>query len=293
MSGTHEAPGNLDKNLKIGLVLNTTFTIFEFIAGLLTGSLALISDSAHNLTDSLALIISLVSNKVSQKGANAEKTYGYGRASILGALINALILLGVALYIFYEAYKRIQNPPVVQGGYIAVVAIIGVAINAFIASLYFKNRSDLNAKSVFLNMATDALAQLGTVIAGILIVFTGLHIIDPLISVLIGIMLLYSGWNVIKDTLQILLEGVPEGVNMQAIKEAMLKTSMVKNVDDLHIWAISSQYAALSCHLVIEECDLEKSMKIVEGIKQELREKFHIEHATIETELVECPPDSK
>lgn len=283
----------LDRNLKIGLVLNTTFTVFEFAAGLLTGSLALISDSAHNLTDSLALVISLLSNRISQKGANAKNSYGYGRVSILGALINAFILLGVAIYIFYEAYKRIQNPPVVQGGYIAIVAVIGVAVNAFIASLYFKNKQDLNAKSIFLNMATDALAQLGTVIAGILIILTGLHIIDPLISILIGVLLLYSGWNVIKDALQVLLEGVPEGVNMQAIKETMLKTPLVKNVDDLHIWAISSQYAALSCHLVIEECDLDKSMKIVEQIKKELREKFHIEHATIETELIECPPDSK
>ena len=189
--------------------------------------------------------------------------------------------------------KGFKNPPVVQGRYIAIVAVIGIAVNAFIASLYFKNKSDLNANSIFMNMATDALAQFGTVVAGVLIIFTGLHIIDPLISIIIGIMLLYSGWSVVKAALQVLLEGVPEGVSIQAIKEAMLKTPLVKNVDDLHIWAISSQYAALSCHLVIEECDLDKSMKIVNDIKQELKEKFHIEHATIETELIECPPNAK
>lgn len=282
---------NVDKNLKIGIALNTGFTIFEFITGFLSGSLALVSDAAHNLTDSFSLVIALSANKIAKREADIEKTYGYGRATILAALVNGVILILLALYIFYESYQRIMHPHEVEGGIVAVVAFLGALTNSYNAVLFLKNRDDLNIRSAFLGMAFDALASLGALVAGLIILFTKQTIADPLASILIGVLLIFSAWGVVKDALHVLLEGVPEGANMQAIKEAMLKVPLVKNVDDLHIWAISSQYAALSCHLVIEECDLDKSMQIVNGIKQELKEKFHIEHATIETELVECLPE--
>jgi len=292
MSETHDA-SNLDKNLKTGLILNSGFTIFEFIVGTLSGSLALISDAGHNLTDSLSILISIFGNRIAQRKANPEHSYGYGRASILTAFVNAFILITLALYIFYEAAHRIySHPREVQGTTIMIVAAVGIVVNGTIAYILSKNKKDLNVRSTFVNMAMDVVALVGTLIAGFLIVITKQSIIDPIISIFIGIMLIYGAWGVARDAIHIMLEGVPIGIDVKKVKEAIMKTAKVKNVDDMHIWAISSQYAALSCHIVIEDCDLEKSTQLVKQLKTELRERFNIEHATIETELVECPPNT-
>ena len=289
MSGSHEAPPNLDNKLKVGFLLNTSFTIFEFFIGFLSGSLALISDAAHNLTDSLSLLVSFFATKISKKGANADKTFGYGRATVLAALINSLILLGLAVYIFTEAYQRFQDPQPVQGGLVVIVALVGIAINGSIDYLFFKSRGDLNIRSAFLNMALDTLASVGALLAGLIIVLTGKTFVDPFISVIIGCMLLYSGWSVIRSALHLLFEGVPEGTDIPAIQKAILTTPGVKGMDDLHVWALSTTGAALSCHLVIKESSLQDSIALKEKVKQMLSTKFHIEHATIETELTEGP----
>ncbi len=289
MSSNHEAPENLDNKLKLGLVLNTGFTIFEFFIGFLSGSLALISDAAHNLTDSMSLLVSFFATKISRREANIDKTYGYGRATVLAALINALILLGLAVYIFIEAYKRFQDPQPVEGGLVMIVAFVGILINGSIAYLFFKSRGDLNIRSAFLNMAMDALASVGALVAGLIIVLTGKTFIDPFISIIIGLMLLYSGWSVVKDALHVLLEGTPEGTDISKIKEGILQMPSVTGLDDLHVWALSTTSAALSCHLIIKDCSLKESLIVKENVKQMLSEKFHIEHATIETELTEGP----
>lgn len=289
MGGNHEAAENLDNKLKLGLFLNTGFTIFEFIIGIFSGSLALVSDAAHNLTDSMSLLVSFFATKIAGREANTDKTYGYGRATVLAALINALILLGLAFYIFIEAYKRFQNSQPVEGGLVMIVAFIGILINSSVAYLFFKSRGDLNIRSAFLNMAMDALASVGALIAGLIIVLTGKTFVDPFISIIIGIMLLYSGWSIVKDALHVLLEGVPEGVDAQKIKQAICRTPGVTELDDLHVWALSTTSAALSCHLVIKDCTLQESLAVKENVKQMLSEKFHIEHATIETELTVGP----
>lgn len=294
MSGTHEAPENLDKNLKIGLLINSVFTIFEFVVGILSGSLALVSDAGHNLTDSLSIIISLIANKASKRVANEEHSYGYGRVTIMAALLNANILVLLALYIFYEAYHRIlshEHP--VEGTTIIIVAIIGVIANGSIAFLLNKNKKDLNVRSTFINIALDAVALVFTLLAGILIVITKATIIDPIISIFIGLMLLYGGWGVVKDAFHILIEGIPEGIDVKKVKETICNVPGVKGIDDLHIWALSSHYAALSCHVIITPCTLQESIKLTEKIKDELHEKFDIEHATLETELTEGPHDKE
>ncbi|OGE17961.1 hypothetical protein A2769_01990 [Candidatus Daviesbacteria bacterium RIFCSPHIGHO2_01_FULL_37_27] len=291
MSEIHTAK-NLDNKIKLGLVLNFGFTLFEFGVGIFSGSLALISDAGHNLTDSLSLVIAFFGNKVAKREANEEHTYGYGRATIITALINALLLLGLSIFIFYEAYKRILNPEPVEGFLVAIVALIGMTMNVGVAFLFRNEKQDLNIRSAYINMLFDALASGGALLAGILIVVTKLTIFDSLISIIIGLLLIRSGWSLVKKALHVLLEGVPEGINMEKVKKAIINhNAMIKAVDDLHIWAISSQYAALSCHVVIEDCDLEKSTRLVKQIKEELHQKFNIEHATIETELVECPPE--
>ncbi len=293
MSGNHEAPENLDNKLKLGLILNSGFTVIEFTAGILSGSLALISDAGHNLTDSLTLLISFVANKIAKRKANVEHTYGYGRATILAALINGLILFLLAIYIFYEAYHRFQNPQPVEGGIVMIVAFFGICINTSIALLFRSNKGDLNIRSAYTNMLFDALASVGALLAGLLIIVTKQPIFDSLISIVIGVFLLRGSWSVVRAAMHVLLEGVPEGMDIGKVKETILKNESIKNVDDLHIWAISSHSAAMSCHIVIEDCSLEESTEIVSGIKRELKEYFHIEHATIETELVACPPEKQ
>lgn len=292
MSSSHDT-ARINTHLKMGIILNTAFTIFEFMIGLFSGSLALMSDAGHNLTDALSLLISLFANKVATRKANEEATYGYGRATIIAAFINALILIILALYIFSEAYQRILNPHPVTGLTIILVAIVGIIVNGSVAMLFKKDKADLNVKSVFINMALDVVALVGTLIAGVLIIFTKSPIVDPIISIFIGILLLYSAWEVVKDALHILLEGVPDGIELAHVKEVIKGVNTyIKDVDDLHIWGISSQYAAMSCHIIIKNCSLEKSMEIVKEIKAKLKISCHITHATIETELLECPPDA-
>lgn len=290
MSASHETT-NLDHKLKLGLVLNTAFTLFEFSVGILSGSLALISDAGHNLTDSLSLLIAFFAQKIAKREANLDHSYGYGRATILAALLNGVILVVLAFYIFYEAWKRIMQPEPVEGGLVMAVAFVGIIINGSIALLFRKNTGDLNIRGAYINMFYDALASVGALLAGFLMVVTKLSIFDSAISILIGILLVRSSWEVIRAALHVLLEGVPEGLNVAKVKEAILNTPQIKNVDDLHVWAISSQYAALSCHIVIENCDLDESTQLVKQVKNILHEKFQIEHATIETELRECPPN--
>ncbi len=293
MSGSHEVPPNLDNKLKIGFLLNSSFTIFEFFIGFLSGSLALISDAAHNLTDSLSLLVSYIATKVAKKTANSNKTYGYGRATVLAALINSLILLSLAVYIFSEAYQRFQDPQPVEGGLVVIVALVGIAINGSIAYLFFKSRGDLNIRSAFLNMTLDALASVGALTAGVIILLTGNTLADPLISILIGCMLLYSGWSVIKSALHLLFDGVPEGTDIPAIQKAILATPGVKSMDDLHIWALSTTSAALSCHLVVKDSSLKDSIALKDTVKKMLSERFNIEHATIEVELTTGPHDGE
>lgn len=293
MSGQHETPPNLDSKLKLGFILNSGFTILEFFIGIISGSLALVSDAAHNLTDSLSLLVSYFATKVAKRQASEDKTYGYGRATVLAAVINSLILLGLAVFIFSEAFKRFQDPQPVEGGLVMIVAFVGIVINGSIAYLFFKSRGDLNIRSAFLNMALDALASVGALVAGFIILLTGNTLADPIISVIIGCMLLYSGWSVIKTALHLLFEGVPEGTDIYAIREAVLAVPGVKSMDDLHIWALSTTSAAFSCHLVIDDCSLQESVLLKNNVKRMLSEKFSIEHATIEIELTAGPHDNE
>lgn len=290
MSGNHSIPANLGNKLKLGLFLNTGFTIFEFTVGIFSGSLALTSDAGHNLTDSLSLLIAFFAQKIASREVNLNHSYGYGRATILAALLNGLILVLLAFYIFYEAWRRIMQTEPVQGDIVMAVAFVGILINGSIALLFRKNTGDLNIRGAYINMFYDTLASVGALLAGFLIIVTKLSVFDSLISILIGTLLLRSSWSVVREAMHVLLEGVPEGTDLAKVKTAILNVPKIKNVDDLHIWAISSHLAALSCHIVIEDCDLEESTRIVKSVKEGLRNTFNIEHATIETELTECPP---
>src|SRR5574338_143498 len=189
MSSEHKTLTNLDNKLKLGLVLNTGFTILEFSAGIFSGSLALISDSGHNLTDSLSLLIAFFANKIAKREANIDHSYGYGRATILAAFLNGLILVLLAGYIFYEALGRLMHPESVAGNLVMIVAFVGILVNGSIALLFRKDTKDLNVRGTYINMFYDTLASVGTLLAGLLIILTKQTIFDSLIGILIGVLL--------------------------------------------------------------------------------------------------------
>jgi len=281
---------NLNKKLQVSMLANTAFAVLEIIVGLVSGSLALISDAAHNLTDSLSILIAFIGQKIANRPATAEHTFGYGKATILTALINSLLLIAVAGYIFYEAYQKILHPVPVKGGLIILVAGIGILVNGGIAAMFLKDRNNLNMKGVLLNMAFDTLVSIGAVFAGLVILLTGKTMADPIISIAIGVMLIYGSIQIVNQGVHILLEGVPENIKTDEVLAAIQSMPAVKNVHDLHIWSMASQKPALSCHILAEHYDLAKNVELIKQIKLALEKQFQISHATIEVELEPCPP---
>lgn len=283
----HDTDGN-DGAIKFGLVLNTAFTIVEFIFGMLTGSLALIADAAHNLTDTFTLTVSFAANRLARREANDSKTFGYGRATILAALLNASVMLAVAAFIVFEAIQRLGHPQSIEGGVVAFIAFIGILVNGSIAIVLSKNRKDLNMRSAFIDMSFDALSSLGAMVAGLVIWLTGITWIDSAVGLVIAALLVYNTLKILREAVQILLEGTPKDLDVSAITQAITDTNKVLSVDDMHVWAIRSGYNALSCHIAIDEADLKDSRNIVELVKTRLRKDYDIQHATVEVELEDC-----
>lgn len=287
MSHNHENTNN-DGSIKFGLVLNTLYTIVEFAFGIFTGSLALIADASHNLTDTFTLTVSFFANRLAKREANERKSYGYGRATILAALLNASVMIGVAAFITIEAMRRLQNPVAIEGGIVAVVASVGIVVNGSIAYVLSKNRRDLNMRSAFVDMAFDALSSLAAVVSGLVILFTGVRYIDTIVGLFIAALLLYNTLKILREAVDILLESTPKGLDVAAVTQAIADTDKVQQVDDMHVWAIRSGYNALSCHIVIDETELQSSRDIVETVKAKLRKDYDVQHATIEVELEDC-----
>ena len=287
MSTQHKQE-NSNGSIKFGLVLNSLYTVVEFGFGLFTGSLALIADATHNLTDTFTLGVSYTANRIAAREANESKTYGYGRATILAALLNASVMIAVAIFITFEAVQRLRNPVEIDGAVVAAVALVGVAVNGSIAYILSKNRKDLNMYSAYIDMSFDALSSLGAVVAGLIMIFTDIQYIDTVVGLLIAFLLLYNTLKILKEAVQILLEGTPKDLNITAITQAITDTPNVIKVDDMHVWAIRSGYNALSCHIVIDEKQLSESRAVVEEIKKRLRKDHNIQHATIEVEFEDC-----
>lgn len=285
MSHNH---GNNDGNIKFGIILNSIYTVVEFCFGIFTGSLALIADATHNLTDTFTLSVSYFANKLAKRDANSRKTYGYGRVTILAALLNSSVMLAVAIFIVYEAVQRLNNPQSIEGGIVALVATAGIIVNGSIAFVLYKSRKDLNMRSAFIDMAFDALSSLGAVVAGLIILLTGIQWVDTIVGFIIAALLVYNTIKILYEAVHILLEGTPSDVDIDAITLAIVSNDKVISVDDMHIWAIRSGYNALSCHIVVDKINIKDSCNIISTIKNSLRKDFNINHATIEVELENC-----
>jgi cobalt-zinc-cadmium efflux system protein len=286
----HSAAGMSEGRLKLSLLLTFGFVVLEFIVGLRAHSLALVSDSGHNLTDGLALALSWYALWIARKPANPQRTYGYHRVGILAALANAMTLMGIAAFIFIEAFHLFLHPASIQSVPMIAVALLAVLLNTGIAlGLRGGAAHDVNLRSAYIHMAGDALSAVGVVVAGIAVHYTGWVYADPLVSVLIGLFIVYSSWGIVRETINILLEGTPNGLNVAAMAAEMQAVPGVQDVHDLHVWAIADGMNALSCHVNVVETDSFDAARVVRDIKALLSDRYQVRHSTIETECSDCP----
>ncbi|MED3552500.1 cation diffusion facilitator family transporter [Cytobacillus praedii] len=287
---SHGHTGN-KKALFLSFLLIASFMIVEVVGGLLTNSLALLSDAGHMLSDAAALGLSLFAIKLGERKASSSKTYGYKRFEIIAAALNGLTLIVISVYIFYEAFQRFWNPPEVLSGGMLIISTIGLLINIVAAWILMRGdkEENLNVRSAFLHVIGDMLGSVGAIIAALLMIFFGWGIADPIASVIVAILILISGWRVMKESFHILMEGTPANLEMDKVKSSLLKIPGVKEVHDMHIWSITSGMPMLSCHMVIEGEGVHDT--ILHRAQTILHDDFEIEHSTIQIEKIEhgCP----
>ena len=268
----------------VGIFSNLAYVIIQIIVGLRINSLSLLSDAGHNFLDVGALALSLLAFKLNKAKTSDKYTYGYKKSSVLISLFNAVVLLISIGAIGYEAIFRFQNPQPIQGLTIAIVSAIGILVNGISAMLFFKDKEkDVNIKSAFLHLMSDALVSLALVIGGILIHYTHLYWIDPVLSLLVCCVIITSTWGLLKESFRLSLDGVPSNVNIQTIKEVALKTKGIIAINHLHVWAISTTQNALTARIIINEIETLQSVHTIkEALKHELLH-HNIHHITIET----------
>jgi cobalt-zinc-cadmium efflux system protein len=275
--------------VKLALIFTVALVALEFVTGHLAGSLALISDAWHNLSDVPTLILSWVALYLEQKPPNHEKTFGYQRAGVLAAFVNALILMAVALYLCFEGYERIIRPVPVAAGVMVVVGVIALVINGGISLALAGGRRDLNLRAVFIHNLGDALSNLAIIAGAWLIRHTNQPFIDPLLAFLIAGMILWTAIAVMVESINILLESTPKGMTLAAVANAMLGVDGVREVHDVHIWSLGSRSHALSCHVQILDMPTSESERIGQRICEVLASEFGITHSTIQFEHTHPP----
>jgi cobalt-zinc-cadmium efflux system protein len=280
--------GSPTRVLTISLGVTLAYIILLVIAGMRAHSLALLSEAGHNLSDFLALLLSLVAVYFQSRPANSSKTYGYHRAGVLVALVNATSLVGVSFFIFYEAFRRLQHPEHVHASIMMWVAGAGVVMNGAIALLLYRSGGDVNIRSALLHEVGDTLSTAAVIAGAWAILATGNYWIDSVLSVAIGVLILWSGFGIVRETLNILLEGTPRGMKLEKIASAIREVEGVNDVHDLHVWSIGSETHALSCHISIEDIPPSVSERILREVKERLHHHFRIDHTTIQFEHVVC-----
>ena len=283
----HSAAGKNKKRLAIVLALTSAYLVAEVIGGLLTHSLALLADAGHMLTDVAGLILALLAIRFAERPATPERTYGYYRIEILAALVNAVVLIGISLYILYEAYERFRHPPEVQSGGMLAVALVGLVVN--IAGIYLlKSASEesLNMKGAYFEVLSDMLTSIGVIAAGIIMLTTGWYYADPIISAGIGVFILPRTWMLLRDAVGVLLEGTPHDVNLAALRESIRTVEGVADVHDLHVWSLTSGMNAMSVHAVL--ADNGRHDEVLAAVQQRITSEFKIAHATVQVESKGC-----
>ncbi len=277
--------------LKFGIIFTSFILVIEIIGGIFSNSLALLSDAGHVSADIIALSLSWYGVRQAERPSTSGMTFGYHRVGVIVALVNAVSIFAIAAVIFWEAYQRWQQPPEVNSWLMLVVAVVGLSVNVFVAFwLRQEQRINLNVRSAFWHALGDALASVGVIIGGVLILLTGQFVIDPIISVLIGGIIVVSAWQIFKEGIRVLLEATPSQVDVNEMVNALKQLPGVKDVHDVHAWSISPEIRAMSCHVLIDDVATSEAAKIRQRIEGVLAERFHIDHSAIQMECDECNP---
>ncbi len=272
--------------LWLALLLTSAFVLAEAIAAWFAHSLALFSDACHNFADAAALGFSWYALWIAQKPSHTGMTYGYHRVGILAALVNAVSLVVIALAIFWEAVHRWSHQEPINGWLMIWVAVVAVGLNATIGFwLHAGAKHDLNIRSAYLHMIGDALSAFGVVLAGLVVVFSGVAVADPVASILIGGLILWSSWGVLKESVNVLLEGTPVGLDMSAVENSIAAVPGVLNVHDLHVWTVGPGVIACSCHVLVAEQTIREGQQILKSVVDELGHRFGISHTTVQVEV--------
>jgi cobalt-zinc-cadmium efflux system protein len=270
------------------LLLTSAFLVVEVVGGIWTGSLALLADAGHMLADVGGLVLSLLAVWFARRPPTAANTYGYYRMEILAALANGVVLFGVAAVVLYEAYRRIWAPPEVLPGPMLLIAVVGLSVNlAGMWLLHGGAQESLNVRGAYLEVASDALSSIGVIVAAVVIRTTGLALVDPLVSAGIGLFIVPRTWGLLRQAIHILMEGVPPHLDPREIEAAMQTEHGVRAVHDLHIWTLTSGREALSAHVLVE--DLSDGQHVLGDLQTLLRQRFGIEHVTIQLESDRSP----
>ena len=282
----------LSRKLIIATAATALFVVAQLVAGYAANSLALIGDAIHNVTDTFALLLALAAVRLQRRPATQEKTYGYHRAGILAAFINAATLAALTVFIFIEAVDRFRNPAAVNDVAMMATAIAGIMLNAAITfSLRREGRADVNIRSAVMHMLGDAISSVGIVIAAILIRTTGVQQWDPAISVLIGILILWSSWGILKESVNLLLEGTPSGIDPSVVTQSIGTISGILGIHHLHIWALGPSMPALSAHLMVGDVPVKSTSRILDDVNALLLRDYGIRHTTIQFEFTSCAAD--
>ena len=295
---THQGPrrgrpaGGYQGPLFIALGITTVVMITEFVGGLLANSLALLSDAAHMLADILALLLSIVAFRFSSKSPTNRTTFGFYRLEIFAAQINGGILVFLSLFIFYEAYLRLLQPEPIKSLLMMIVAAIGLLANAASAlALHKSSRKNLNVKAAFLHIMGDLFSSAAVIIGGIVIYVTGWFAVDPILSIMIGLIILKGAYGVVKETAAVLLEAVPNHINLENLIREVEALEGVESFHDVHVWTITSGLYTLSGHVQIQDQRISESTQIMESVKAYLAQRYHIDHTTLQFECEACAPD--
>lgn len=284
---------SIQGKFRFAVIFTGIVLVFEIVFGVLTNSLALLSDAAHVFADIFSLVMSWFAIYLSVRAATGKHTYGYHRAEVLAAFFNGISLLAIVVWIFYEAIQRFIGAPEVKSLPMLIAASIGLVANLIIVWIFRgESHENLNVRSAVLHVVGDALSSVAVIIGGVIMLITRWYIVDAILSCLIGFIILIGAWRVVRDSVHILLEGSPKNISAQAIAQSLLPLKSVKDVHDVHVWSICSHYKSLTAHVLIDEKDVPAMQDILHKINTILRDKFGIRHSTIQLETVGYPEDA-
>jgi cobalt-zinc-cadmium efflux system protein len=289
MEHQHEHIPSAGNKLKYSIILSLTIFAAEVIGGLFSNSLALLSDAGHVFADIIALGLSWYGVRQAERPSNSRMTFGYHRIGVIVAIVNAMTIFIIAAVILYEAYNRFRQPPEVDSQLMLIIALVGLSANLLVTWwLRREQRHNINVRSAFWHAAGDALASVGVIAGGAVMILTGQFLVDPIISVFISLIILYAAWSIFREGVRVILEATPRDVDVLAMISALKQLPGVKDVHDVHVWSITPELRAMNGHVLIEDISISQAADIRSNVEKVVREQFHVEHTTLQMECQKC-----